>query len=141
MALRGDGICFGYKEHLRCGWVVQRNVACKFSETANHRAGANHLSQITNSAPSHASLGTLNGIAQTLSAAGRSFGPFVSGSLFSLSIHVQPKGEALAWGLFGGIALAGWLGTYAIHGEGLESTDDGYEEEGEGDEPADGVAP
>ncbi|KAI0142026.1 major facilitator superfamily transporter [Pestalotiopsis sp. NC0098] len=84
---------------------------------------------ITNSAPSHASLGTLQGIAQTLSAAGRSFGPFVSGSLFSLSIHVQPKGEALAWGLFAGISLAGWLGSYAIHAEGLESTDDGYEEE------------
>ncbi|KAK9775235.1 putative Major facilitator superfamily (MFS) profile domain-containing protein [Seiridium cardinale] len=84
---------------------------------------------ITNSAPSHASLGTLQGVAQTLSAAGRSFGPFVSGSLFSLSVHVQPKGEALAWGLFGGIALAGWLGTYAIHSEGLESTDDGFEED------------
>lgn len=37
----------------------------------------------------------------------------------------------LAWGLFGGIALAGWLGSYAIHGEGLESTDDGFEEEEE----------
>lgn len=71
----------------------------------------------------------MQGIAQTLSAAGRSFGPFVSGSLFSLSIHVQPKGEALAWGLFAGISLAGWLGSYAIHAEGLESTDDGYEEE------------
>ncbi|KAI1841384.1 hypothetical protein JX265_007469 [Neoarthrinium moseri] len=86
---------------------------------------------ITNSAPSHASLGTLQGVAQTLSAAGRSFGPFVSGSLFSLSIHVQPKGEALAWGLFAGISLMGWLGSYAIHAEGLESTDDGYEEEEE----------
>ncbi|KAH6648789.1 major facilitator superfamily domain-containing protein, partial [Truncatella angustata] len=86
---------------------------------------------ITNSAPSHASLGTLQGVAQTLSAAGRSFGPFVSGSLFSLSVHVQPKGEALAWGLFAGISLAGWLGSYAIHAEGLESTDDGYEEDEE----------
>lgn len=55
----------------------------------------------------------------------------MSGSLFSLSIHVQPKGEALAWGLFAGISLAGWLGTYAIHAEGLESTDDGFEDEEE----------
>ncbi|OTB02853.1 hypothetical protein M426DRAFT_61398 [Hypoxylon sp. CI-4A] len=86
---------------------------------------------ITNSAPTHASLGTLNGIAQTLSAAGRSVGPFLSGGLFTVSTHVQPKGEALAWGLFAGIALAGWLGSFAIHGEGLESTDDGYEEETE----------
>ncbi|KAI8627788.1 MFS general substrate transporter [Xylariaceae sp. FL1651] len=86
---------------------------------------------ITNSAPSHASLGTLNGIAQTLSAAGRSVGPFLSGALFSASTHVHPKGEGLAWGLFAGIALIGWAATYAIHGEGLESTDDGFEEETE----------
>ncbi|KAH9884016.1 MFS general substrate transporter [Xylariomycetidae sp. FL2044] len=96
---------------------------------------------ITNSAPSHGTLGTLNGIAQTLSAAGRSVGPFLSGGLFTASTHVHPKGEALAWGLFAGFALVGWLGSYAIHGEGLESTDDGYEEieeheEGDGeDEP------
>ncbi|KAH8661961.1 major facilitator superfamily transporter [Xylariales sp. PMI_506] len=89
---------------------------------------------ITNSAPSHSSLGTLQGIAQTLSAAGRSFGPFVSGSVFSLSINVKPKGEALAWGLFGGIALAGWFGSYAVHGDGLESTDDGFEEEQENED-------
>ncbi|KAI1392599.1 MFS general substrate transporter [Hypoxylon trugodes] len=92
---------------------------------------------ITNSAPTHASLGRLNGIAQTLSAAGRSVGPFLSGGLFTVSTHVQPKGEALAWGLFAGIALAGWLGSYAIHGEGLESTDDGYEEEVNPEEPTD----
>ncbi|KAI0154256.1 MFS general substrate transporter [Xylariaceae sp. FL1272] len=82
---------------------------------------------ITNSAPSHASLGTLNGVAQTLSAAGRSIGPFLSGAIFTASTHVHPKGEALAWGLFAGVALFGWLSTYAIHGESLESTDDGYE--------------
>ncbi|KAI6089639.1 MFS general substrate transporter [Hypoxylon rubiginosum] len=93
---------------------------------------------ITNSAPTHASLGTLNGVAQTLSAAGRSVGPFLSGGLYTVSTHIQPKGEALAWGLFAGIALAGWLGSYAIHGEGLESTDDGFEEEEpEADEHAD----
>ncbi|TGJ78405.1 hypothetical protein E0Z10_g10361 [Xylaria hypoxylon] len=84
---------------------------------------------ITNSAPSHASLGTLNGMAQTLSAAGRSVGPFLSGALFTVSTHVHPKGEGLAWGLFAGIALIGWLATYAIRGHGLESTDDGFEED------------
>ncbi|KAI8952153.1 MFS general substrate transporter [Xylaria longipes] len=89
---------------------------------------------ITNSAPSHASLGTLNGIAQSLSAAGRSIGPFLSGALFTASTHVRPKGEGLAWGLFAGIALIGWLATYAIHGHGLESTDDGFED----DEDTDG---
>ncbi|RDA93275.1 hypothetical protein CP533_2060 [Ophiocordyceps camponoti-saundersi (nom. inval.)] len=78
---------------------------------------------ITNSAPSHASLGTLNGVAQTLSALGRSFGPFVSGGLFSLSIDVRPKGEALAWSVFGGLALVGWIGSLFICGDGLESED------------------
>lgn len=87
---------------------------------------------ITNSAPSHASLGTVNGIAQTLSALGRSIGPFVSGGLFTLSVHVQPMGEALAWGVFGCVALAGWLGSYLIHGQGLESTDDGFGEDESG---------
>ncbi|KAK8075332.1 hypothetical protein PG997_009995 [Apiospora hydei] len=91
---------------------------------------------ITNSAPSHSSLGTLNGIAQTLSAAGRSFGPFVSGSLFTLSVRVEGKGELLAWGLFGGFALVGWAASYGIRAHGLESTDDGFED-GEEEEGAD----
>lgn len=78
---------------------------------------------ITNSAPSHASLGTLNGVAQTLSALGRSFGPFVSGGLFTLSVHIKPKGEALAWCLFGGLALLGWVGSIFVRRDGLESDD------------------
>ncbi|PHH85543.1 hypothetical protein CDD83_276 [Cordyceps sp. RAO-2017] len=86
---------------------------------------------ITNSAPSHASLGTLNGVAQTLSALGRSFGPFVSGGLFTLSINVRPKGEALAWSVFGGLALLGWLGSMFIRGNGLESED--WDDDGDGD--------
>ncbi|KAI2632864.1 MFS general substrate transporter [Xylaria nigripes] len=89
---------------------------------------------ITNSAPSKATLGRLNGLAQTLSAAGRSVGPFLSGSLFTASTHVQPKGEALVWGVFAGISLFGWIATYAIHGRSLESTDDGYEN-GEPEQP------
>ncbi|KAF4592112.1 MFS transporter [Ophiocordyceps camponoti-floridani] len=88
---------------------------------------------ITNSAPSHASLGTLNGVAQTLSALGRSFGPFVSGGLFSLSLDVRPKGEALAWSVFGGLALAGWICSLFIRGDGLESEDlDGDDESEDG---------
>ncbi|OAQ59869.1 MFS general substrate transporter-like protein [Pochonia chlamydosporia 170] len=78
---------------------------------------------ITNSAPSHASLGTLNGVAQTLSALGRSIGPFVSGGLFTLSVNIRPKGEALAWSLFGGLALLGWCVSMFIRGDGLESED------------------
>jgi hypothetical protein len=97
--------------------------------------------QITNSAPNHSVLGTLNGLAQTLSAAGRAAGPFLSGGLFSLATRVQHKGEALAWGVFGGIAFAGWLLSFGIRGADLESGDwdesesqDGNEEEGDYEE-------
>ncbi|KAK4223798.1 major facilitator superfamily domain-containing protein [Podospora fimiseda] len=90
---------------------------------------------ITNSAPSHETLGTLQGIAQTLSAAGRSVGPFLSGGLFTLSTHVQPKGEALAWGIFAGVTLGGWIGSWAIKGHGLESAEwEGDDEDTPGDE-------
>ncbi|KAK1776412.1 major facilitator superfamily domain-containing protein [Copromyces sp. CBS 386.78] len=92
---------------------------------------------ITNSAPSHESLGTLNGIAQTLSAAGRSVGPFISGGLFTLTNHVQPKGEAIAWGVFAGVALLGWFGTLMIRGRELESADwQGEEGDEDNDEEA-----
>lgn len=99
---------------------------------------------ITNSAPNHAVLGTLNGLAQTLSAAGRAVGPFVAGGLFSLATQVQPKGEALAWGVFGGIAFIGFLGSFGIRGEELESEDwdeeHGSEEEQEEEEEEDDSA-
>ncbi|KAK0392948.1 hypothetical protein NLU13_2442 [Sarocladium strictum] len=91
---------------------------------------------ITNSAPSSASLGTLNGIAQTLSALGRSFGPFASGGLFTLAVNIKPKGEALPWCLFGGLALMGWLGSIFVRGDGLESDDWAGDE----DEANDGAA-
>lgn len=94
--------------------------------------------QITNSAPNHAVLGTLNGLAQTLSAAGRAAGPFLSGGLFSLATHVRPKGEALAWGVFGGIAFIGFLASFGIRGHGLESQEwdeeNGSESEEESEE-------
>lgn len=58
-----------------------------------------------------------------------------------MSERIQPKGELLAWGLFGGIALIGWLGTLAINGDKLESGDfrgdqqqDEDEDEEDGDE-------
>ncbi|KAI6717183.1 hypothetical protein B2J93_5482 [Marssonina coronariae] len=76
---------------------------------------------ITNSAPNHSVLGTLNGLAQTLSAAGRAAGPFLSGGLFSIATRVHPKGEALAWGVFGGIAFLGFVASFGIRGVRLES--------------------
>ncbi|TVY59111.1 putative membrane protein [Lachnellula cervina] len=98
---------------------------------------------ITNSAPNHSVLGTLNGLAQTLSAAGRAAGPFLSGGLFSIATNVRPKGEALAWGVFGGIAFLGWLASFGIRGGDLESgewdeesgsQDDGDEDDEDEDE-------
>nr|POE79332.1 putative membrane protein [Quercus suber] len=87
---------------------------------------------ITNSAPSHAVLGTLNGLAQTLSAAGRAVGPFISGALFSVATKVEPKGEALAFGVFGGISFIGFLLSFGIRGAGLEA--EGFDDEESGDE-------
>lgn len=88
---------------------------------------------ITNSAPNHAVLGTLNGIAQTLSAAGRAIGPFVAGGLFSIATKIKPKGEAMAFGVFGGTAFLGFLLSFGIRSEGLEAegweSDESYKSE------------
>lgn len=59
----------------------------------------------------------------------------MSGGLFSISTRVRPKGEALAWGVFGGIALLGWAATFGIRGDGLESGD-WDEESGDGESEA-----
>ena len=83
-------------------------------------------------------LGTLNGLAQTLSAAGRSVGPFLAGGLFSLSTHVHPKGEALVFGVFGGVTFIGFLTSFGIRNQALEAADwdeeeatqDDYNDEG-----------
>ncbi|KAL8855486.1 MAG: hypothetical protein Q9178_007868 [Gyalolechia marmorata] len=87
---------------------------------------------ITNSAPNHSVLGTINGLAQTLSAAGRAVGPFLSGALFSVATKIKPKGEALAFGVFGGITFVGFLLSFGIRGEGLEA--EGFSDEEDGSE-------
>ncbi|CAK7229713.1 hypothetical protein SCUCBS95973_007321 [Sporothrix curviconia] len=96
---------------------------------------------INNAAPSHETLGTLNGIAQTLSAAGRSVGPFLSGALFSLSTRIQRplRGELLAWCLFGGVAGVGWILSLFLNGQGLESADwEGHDNGSGGGDGGDG---
>ena len=122
MALWRTGRHSGDQEHLRRWRAQQRDASGAFPRFSPVPSPADSV-QINNSAPSHETLGTLNGIAQTLSAAGRSFGPFLSGGLFTLSMRIRPKGEALAWGLFAGVALIGWVGTLLIRGKGLESAD------------------
>jgi hypothetical protein len=73
-------------------------------------------------------------VAQTLSALGRSVGPFVSGGLFTLSTGIRPKGEALAFSLFGGLAVLGFAGSFLIRRAGLEGTAWKEDEEEEDDE-------
>lgn len=76
---------------------------------------------ITNTAPNHAVLGALNGLAQTLSAAGRSVGPFLSGGLFTLTAKIQPYGEAWAFGVFGAVSFVGFILSFGIRGQALEA--------------------
>jgi hypothetical protein len=59
----------------------------------------------------------------------------MSGGLFSISTTIQPKGEALAWGVFGGIAFVGFLASFGIRADSLESED--WDEEGAMTEDAD----
>ena len=72
-------------------------------------------------------LGRLNGLAQSLSAAGRAAGPFLSGGLFTIATKVEPKGEALAFGVFGGVAFLGFLLSFGIRSPDLEA--DGWDED------------
>jgi hypothetical protein len=51
----------------------------------------------------------LNGLVQSLSATGRAACPFLSGSLFTVAAKVKTKVEALAVGVFGGVAFLGFL--------------------------------
>lgn len=84
---------------------------------------------ITNGSPNSSTLGTLNGLAQTLSAGGRAVGPLVSGGLFTASATVP----FLVWGVFGGIAAVGLvLSVMSVKGRGLDKIDDA--EDGEGGE-------
>ncbi|KAK5132231.1 hypothetical protein LTR08_009291 [Meristemomyces frigidus] len=120
----------GYKSNGK-GWLwAELGVVLVIKTVAAVGGLTSSLLMITNAAPSHAVLGTLNGLAQTLSAAGRAVGPFISGSLFSAATHVRPKGEALAFGIFGGIAFIGCLLSFGIRGNELEA-------EGWGDESGD----
>lgn len=76
---------------------------------------------VTNSAPNHAVLGALNGLAQTLSAAGRAVGPFLSGGLFSLSSKAPNHGEVLAFGVFAAVSFVGFILSFGIRGRSLEA--------------------
>ncbi|KAL1987124.1 hypothetical protein VTN96DRAFT_4730 [Rasamsonia emersonii] len=90
---------------------------------------------VTNSAPNHSVLGALNGLAQTLSAAGRAAGPFLSGGLFSLASKFGKRGELLAFGVFGAVAFVGFVLSFGIRSPNLEAqgwtSDDGDDDDDE----------
>jgi len=88
---------------------------------------------ITNASPKPSALGTLNGLAQTLSAGGRAAGPLISGGLFTLGARVANRGELLAWGVFGGVSGIGLgLCFWGIGGEALVNEEGEEEEDLEG---------
>ncbi|KAK5052147.1 hypothetical protein LTR84_002951 [Exophiala bonariae] len=140
----------GYKEPGQGKWAISYGKAWLWFEvcivllvkTVAAVGGlTSALLLITNSAPNHNVLGTLNGLAQTLSAAGRAVGPFVSGGLFSLATRVEPKGEALAFGLFGGIACLGFALSFGVRSSNLEAagweTDDDNEDDDDASDKSD----
>lgn len=79
---------------------------------------------VTNSAPNHAALGALNGLAQTLSAAGRAVGPFLSGGLFSLATRIPSSGAFMAFGVFAAVSFVGFVLSFGIRGRSLEADGD-----------------
>lgn len=85
--------------------------------------------QVTNSAPNHAVLGALNGLAQTLSAAGRAVGPFISGGLFSLGARMKPQGVYMTFGVFAAVSFVGFVLSFGIRGRSLEAEGDQNEDE------------
>ena len=62
----------------------------------------------------------------------------MSGALFTLSTGIRPKGEALAFSLFGGLAVLGFAGSFLIRRAGLEGSawkeDEVEEDENEDEE-------
>lgn len=86
----------------------------------------------TNASPIDSTLGTLNGLAQTLNAGGRAVGPLLSGGLFTVSTGLGPKGEFLAWGVFGGVAAIGLgLSLWGVGGRRFTDEEGGEEDRGE----------
>lgn len=76
---------------------------------------------VTNSASDHAVLGRLNGLAQTLSAAGRAVGPFLSGGLFSLATGIPSIGAFIPFVVFAAVSFIGFVLSFGIQGRSLEA--------------------
>lgn len=77
---------------------------------------------VTNASPKPSTLGTLNGLLQAVSAAGRAIGPLASGVLFTAGFQKE-GGEWLPWGVFGGVAAVGLGLSFALRWKELEGED------------------
>lgn len=63
-------------------------------------------------------------------------GPFLSGGLFSLTAKIQPKGEAVAFGVFAAVSFIGFIMSFGIRGRALEAEGWGVDSD-EGDKSDD----
>ena len=59
----------------------------------------------------------------------------MSGGLFSIATKVHPKGEVLAFGVFGGVAFIGFLLSFGIRSPDLEA--EGWNSEDDGSDKSD----
>jgi len=104
----------GYAEDIGKGWLwTELAVILAIKVVASITALTCAMILITNCAPNPSYLGSINGLAQTLSAGARSFGPFAAGGLFTLGTRLN-HGEWLPWGIFGGVAIAGFIVSFGI---------------------------
>lgn len=94
------------------GILLVKSIAANLGLTCS-------MMMLTNASPHNSVLGQINGVAQTLSAAGRAVGPFVSGGLWSLVLEKVGGLEAawIVWGTFGGVAIVGALLATGISGK------------------------
>lgn len=129
-AKRGDGGIYSGQRWL---WV-ELGICLLVRAVASVGCLTSALLLITNSAPNHAVLGRINDVAQSLSTVSRAVGPFIAGGLFSIATHVRPKGEAMVFGVIGGITFLGFLLTFGIRSKGLEAAEWNEEEGSEDDE-------
>ncbi|RPB27660.1 MFS general substrate transporter [Terfezia boudieri ATCC MYA-4762] len=112
-------------------WLMYGSISgvLLIKSIANVLGFTSALILVTNASPDKSVLGRINGLAQTLAAAGRAVGPFLSGGLWSLAVKEGGGRRAgwLTWGGFGGVAVVGVGLAMGIRGGQMET--EGDEEE------------
>lgn len=134
LAFAGVFLCMPLVAHTPRGWLWTQLAVLLLIKTV---AGVGGLTcamlLITNAAPKPGVLGTLNGLAQTLSAGGRAVAPLVSGALFSGGERLGAnEGEWLSWGTLAVTAAVGGALAFWLRGRRLEGDEDAPLLSGEG---------